>query len=198
MCYLLIKFKINWNLFEVNTRSLNTLLLHPNKQLHSTTKHSLKFYTTFQKSTKYFLTKQCSPIQNTKLPKPHFHQTSFPQTQRNVLVSIASNIWGTKFQFTGSRPCLPDKLGSVVYKTSLLHLQPRQMTVSLLELHPRLISANRLWWGRGDFWANELLHLNIGVCVNTFWCGFWLDGFVSCLVVVEWVEWVRFGCCEVV
>ena len=54
--------------------------------------------------------------------------------QVSHLVSITSNIWGTKFRFNGLIPFLPDDLGSVTYKTSLLHLQPRQMTVSIVEL----------------------------------------------------------------
>lgn len=54
--------------------------------------------------------------------------------QSNHLVSITSNIWGTKFRFSGLTPFLPNELGSVTYKTSLLHLQPRQMTVGIIEL----------------------------------------------------------------
>ena len=54
------------------------------------------------------------------------------------LVEITSNIWGTKFRFTGLASFLPDDLGSVTYKTSLLHLQPRQMTVTIYELTSEL------------------------------------------------------------
>ncbi|CAF5097106.1 unnamed protein product, partial [Rotaria magnacalcarata] len=47
----------------------------------------------------------------------------------NKLCTIAANIWGTRFKFYGHSNYLPDVLGSVTYKTSFLHLQPRQMTV---------------------------------------------------------------------
>ena len=59
-------------------------------------------------------------------------------TQVSRLVEITSNIWGTKFRFTGLASFLPDDLGSVTYKTSLLHLQPRQMTVTIFELTSEL------------------------------------------------------------
>ena len=45
-----------------------------------------------------------------------------------------SNIWGTKFRIVGTAAHLPEDLGNVLYKTSLLHLQPRQMTVTVTEL----------------------------------------------------------------
>ncbi|CAF0862827.1 unnamed protein product [Adineta steineri] len=49
----------------------------------------------------------------------------------NKLCTIAANIWGTRFKFYGHSNHLPDVLGSVTYKTSFLHLQPRQMTVTV-------------------------------------------------------------------
>ncbi|CAF1067803.1 unnamed protein product [Adineta ricciae] len=49
----------------------------------------------------------------------------------NKLCTIAANIWGTRFKFYGHSAHLPDVLGSVTYKTSFLHLQPRQMTVTV-------------------------------------------------------------------
>ncbi|CAF1145603.1 unnamed protein product [Adineta ricciae] len=49
----------------------------------------------------------------------------------NKLCTIAANIWGTRFKFYGNSPFLPEILGSVTYKTSFLHLQPRQMTVTV-------------------------------------------------------------------
>lgn len=49
-------------------------------------------------------------------------------------MEVTSNIWGTKFQLVGLASFMPDFLGQVVYKTSLLHLQPRQMTITLTEL----------------------------------------------------------------
>ena len=47
---------------------------------------------------------------------------------------MTSNIWGTKFKINGVASYLPQDLGQVLYKTSLLHLQPRQMTITILEL----------------------------------------------------------------
>ena len=47
------------------------------------------------------------------------------------MCTIVANIWGTRFKFYGHSNYLPDILGSVNYKVSLLHLQPRQMTVSV-------------------------------------------------------------------
>lgn len=56
-----------------------------------------------------------------------------PENDRIVL--ITSNIWGTKFKFIGLTPKLPTYLGSVTYRTSLLHLQPRQMSLVIKELN---------------------------------------------------------------
>lgn len=42
---------------------------------------------------------------------------------------MTSNIWGTKFRIRGIASGLAVNLGQVTYKTSLLHLQPRQMTL---------------------------------------------------------------------
>lgn len=50
------------------------------------------------------------------------------------LVEVNSNIWGTKFKIHGIAKNLPANLGHISYKTSLLHLQPRQMTVIVTEL----------------------------------------------------------------
>lgn len=47
---------------------------------------------------------------------------------------MTSNIWGTKFKIHGLAKTLPANLGQVTYKTSLLHLQPRQMTLVITEL----------------------------------------------------------------
>lgn len=52
----------------------------------------------------------------------------------NPLIEVTSNIWGTKFKINGVASYLPQDLGQVLYKTSLLHLQPRQMTITILEL----------------------------------------------------------------
>ncbi len=53
--------------------------------------------------------------------------------KRSVLVNINSNLWGTRFKFVGQR-YLPAFTGQIVYKTSLFHLQPRQMTITLEDL----------------------------------------------------------------
>ncbi|ODN03769.1 Tubby-related protein 4 [Orchesella cincta] len=71
------------------------------------------------------------------LPEPtHPHQLVYndvlPEAMR--LAEVTSNIWGTKFKVHGTSTSLPDSLGQVTYKTSLLHLQPRQMTVLITEL----------------------------------------------------------------
>lgn len=71
------------------------------------------------------------------MPEPaHPHQLVYndvlPEAVR--LVEVTSNIWGTKFKIHGVNPALPDSLGQVTYKTSLLHLQPRQMTLLITEL----------------------------------------------------------------
>lgn len=47
---------------------------------------------------------------------------------------MTSNIWGTKFKIHGLATSVPANLGQVTYKTSLLHLQPRQMTLIITEL----------------------------------------------------------------
>ena len=54
--------------------------------------------------------------------------------QSSKLVEVQSNIWGTKFRIIGTTVQLPEDLGNILYKTSLLHLQPRQMTVTVTEL----------------------------------------------------------------
>lgn len=47
--------------------------------------------------------------------------------QTGKLVEVTSNIWGTKFKLHGVASFLPEDVGHVLYKTSLLHLQPRQV-----------------------------------------------------------------------
>ncbi|KQS52168.1 tubby-related protein 4 isoform X1 [Drosophila erecta] len=54
--------------------------------------------------------------------------------QEVKLVEVTSNIWGTKFKIHGLAKTVPANLGQVTYKTSLLHLQPRQMTLVITEL----------------------------------------------------------------
>lgn len=50
------------------------------------------------------------------------------------LVEVTSNLWGTKFKIHGLAKTVPSNLGQVTYKTSFLHLQPRQMTLVITEL----------------------------------------------------------------
>ncbi|XP_071957096.1 tubby-related protein 4-like [Antedon mediterranea] len=58
--------------------------------------------------------------------------------QHEKLVAVTSNIWGTKFKIHGLASFLPANMGQVNYKTSLLHLQPRQMSIALVQLTDQL------------------------------------------------------------
>lgn len=59
------------------------------------------------------------------------------------LVEVTSNIWGTKFKIHGiAKAILPANLGQVTYKTSLLHLQPRQMTLVITELRDDFVGPD--------------------------------------------------------
>lgn len=57
------------------------------------------------------------------------------------LVQVTSNIWGTKFKIHGLAKTVPSNLGQVTYKTSLLHLQPRQMTLVITELRDDFVAG---------------------------------------------------------
>ncbi|XP_014213825.1 tubby-related protein 4 isoform X2 [Copidosoma floridanum] len=61
---------------------------------------------------------------------------TLPENAR--LVEVTSNIWGTKFKFHGLADSVPANLGRVTYRPSLLHLQPRQMTLVITELRDDL------------------------------------------------------------
>ncbi|CAN7995763.1 unnamed protein product [Ixodes hexagonus] len=64
--------------------------------------------------------------------KELFYTDELPE--REKIVAVTSNLWGTKFKVVGLACWLPPILGMVTYRTSLLHLQPRQMTLVIKEL----------------------------------------------------------------
>ncbi|XP_004701989.1 tubby-related protein 4 [Echinops telfairi] len=77
------------------------------------------------------------PMRKTSIGSPSLARREFPFediAQHNYLAQVTSNIWGTKFKIVGLAAFLPTNLGAVIYKTSLLHLQPRQMTIYLPEV----------------------------------------------------------------
>lgn len=81
-----------------------------------------------------------SPRQQRKLPRPllsapiHSKQQKMHTLRPTPLVQVSSNIWGTKFRIAGLSANLPSYLGQITYRTSLLHLQPRQMTLGVVDL----------------------------------------------------------------
>nr|XP_022905081.1 tubby-related protein 4-like [Onthophagus taurus] len=76
--------------------------------------------------------KNSGPSSGDAEPEDLSYVDTLPEHVR--LVEVTSNIWGTKFKIHGLVDSVPANLGQVTYKTSLLHLQPRQMTLVITEL----------------------------------------------------------------
>lgn len=71
-----------------------------------------------------------------------------PELER--LAEVTSNFWGTKFQIVSHKlELLPANLGDIVYKPSLLHLQPRQMRLEMPDLKDDS-SRDPFDWGDDD------------------------------------------------
>lgn len=69
----------------------------------------------------------------TGVPRSERTSKHLKTKKNNILVDVKSNIWGTRFKFHGHK-YLPNFIGQIVYKTSLFHLQPRQMKITLEDL----------------------------------------------------------------
>uniref|UniRef100_A0A8D8VT80 Tubby-related protein 4 n=1 Tax=Cacopsylla melanoneura TaxID=428564 RepID=A0A8D8VT80_9HEMI len=73
-------------------------------------------------------------LRRKRTPKPSDHaliNMNYVDTlpEESKLAQVVSNLWGTKFRIVSTNVQLPHELGQIIYKTSLLHLQPRQMTL---------------------------------------------------------------------
>ena len=80
-----------------------------------------------------------SPIPSEIMKAESTYLDEMPENVKLILVT--SNIWGTKFKIIGLVSWLPSILGTVSYRTSVLHLQPRQMTLQIKELGGRRSDA---------------------------------------------------------
>lgn len=89
------------------------------------------------------------------------------------LVEVTSNIWGTKFKIHGlTKNTLPTNLGQVTYKTSLLHLQPRQMTLVITELRDDFPVVHDPNFNPNIFSEDEDEYNGVKVCMGSIW-GLW-------------------------
>lgn len=85
------------------------------------------------------------------------------------LVEVTSNIWGTKFKIHGLTGSVPANLGQVTYRTSLLHLQPRQMTLIMPELRDDLQAGKVFHIFSGNFmsWNFPYANMYVDNCLIT-------------------------------
>lgn len=75
-------------------------------------------------------------------PSPGIDGTATPTSGKSVLIDnlperdkillVSSNLWGTKFKFLGLTPLLPSFLGSITYRTSVLHLKVKPILQTLI------------------------------------------------------------------
>lgn len=101
------------------------------------------------KTSQVYTNKRKKKVKRYQLRKSKKANINTERKQRkkdSILVSIKSNMWGTNFKFFGHK-YLPNLIGQIVYKTSLFHLQPRQMTITLEDLtyeHSRPINHSSI------------------------------------------------------
>uniref|UniRef100_A0A0N4ZFK8 WD_REPEATS_REGION domain-containing protein n=1 Tax=Parastrongyloides trichosuri TaxID=131310 RepID=A0A0N4ZFK8_PARTI len=83
---------------------------------------------------------ECNNVKNSQYAQNFKGLESLTKKKaKHIILNISANIICTKFQISASQNSyvsnyLPPFLGNVNFKTSVLHLQPRQMTVQLTDL----------------------------------------------------------------